>query len=48
MQKVYADIGSSIGFDLEQREITTWFVGIALLALMGTAAMSLTWFNRLP
>ena len=48
LKKVYANIGSSIGFDLEQREITTWFVGIALLALMGTAAMSLTWFNRLP
>jgi Ca-activated chloride channel family protein len=48
LQKVYANIGSSIGFDLEQREISTWFVGAALLALMATAAMSLTWFNRLP
>lgn len=48
LQKVYADIGSSIGFDVEQREISTWFVGAALLALMATAGMSLTWFNRLP
>jgi len=48
LQKVYANIGSSIGFDVEQREISTWFVGAALLALMATAAMSLTWFNRLP
>ncbi|MEY2423634.1 MAG: Ca-activated chloride channel [Acidimicrobiaceae bacterium] len=48
LQKVYADIGSSIGFDVEQREITSWFVGAALLALMATAAMSLAWFNRLP
>jgi len=48
LQKVYANIGSSIGFDVEQREISTWFVGLALLALMATAAMSLTWFNRLP
>jgi Ca-activated chloride channel family protein len=48
LQKVYANIGSSIGFDVEQREISTWFVGAALLALMATAAMSLAWFNRLP
>jgi Ca-activated chloride channel family protein len=48
LQKVYSDIGSSIGFDLEPREITTWFVGLALLALLGTAAMSLAWFSRLP
>lgn len=48
LQKVYADIGSSIGFDVEQAEITSWFVGAALLALMATAGMSLAWFNRLP
>jgi Ca-activated chloride channel family protein len=48
LQKVYANIGSSIGFDVEQREITSWFVGMALLALMATAGMSLAWFNRLP
>jgi Ca-activated chloride channel family protein len=48
LEKVYANIGSSIGFDVEQREITSWFVGLALLAMMATAAMSLAWFNRLP
>lgn len=48
LQKVYANIGSSIGFDVEQREISSWFVGAALLAMMATAAMSLAWFNRLP
>lgn len=48
LQKVYANIGSSIGFDIEQAEISSWFVGAALLALMATAAMSLAWFNRLP
>jgi Ca-activated chloride channel family protein len=48
LQKVYANIGSSIGFDIEQREITAWFVGAALVALLATAAMSLAWFNRLP
>ena len=48
LQQVYTDIGSSIGFDLEPREITTWFVGAALVALLATAAMSLAWFSRLP
>jgi Ca-activated chloride channel family protein len=48
LQQVYTDIGSSIGFDLEPREITSWFVGAALLALLATAVMSLAWFNRLP
>jgi Ca-activated chloride channel family protein len=48
LQKVYANIGSSIGFDVRQAEITSWFVGAALLALMATAGMSLAWFNRLP
>ena len=48
LQQVYTDIGSSIGFDLEPREITTWFVGAALLALLATAGMSLAWFSRLP
>jgi Ca-activated chloride channel family protein len=48
LQKVYANIGSSIGFDVQQAEITSWFVGAALLALMATAGMSLAWFNRLP
>jgi Ca-activated chloride channel family protein len=48
LQKVYANIGSSIGFDVKQAEITSWFVGAALLALMATAGMSLAWFNRLP
>ena len=45
---MYANIGSSIGFDVQQAEITSWFVGAALLALMATAGMSLAWFNRLP
>jgi Ca-activated chloride channel family protein len=48
LETVYADIGSSIGFEFEPREISSWFVGAALLALIATAAMSLAWFNRLP
>ncbi|MDH4276971.1 MAG: VWA domain-containing protein [Acidimicrobiia bacterium] len=48
LEAVYNDIGSAIGYELVDREITDWFVGggIALLAL--AAAFSLVWFQRLP
>lgn len=48
LAQVYQRIGSSIGFQDVEREITEWFIGIGLLALAATAAMSLAWFNRLP
>ena len=48
LAKVYEDIGSSIGFTLEPKEITMWFVGLALVAMTVTAALSLAWTNRLP
>lgn len=48
LAEVYRDIGSSIGTEVEQREVTTWFVGLALGLLLATAASSLLWFSRLP
>ena len=48
LEAVYVDIGSSIGFTTEERPITAWFVGGALVALAITATMSLAWFSRLP
>jgi Ca-activated chloride channel homolog len=48
LSQVYANIGSAIGYDTEQREIGQWFVGGGLLALLAAAAMSLVWFSRLP
>ncbi len=48
LAEVYADIGTSVGFETEQREITRWFVGAALVALLVAAALSLAWFARLP
>jgi Ca-activated chloride channel family protein len=45
---VYEDIGTSVGFETEQVEITTLFVGLGLVLLMATAGLSLVWFNRLP
>jgi Ca-activated chloride channel family protein len=48
LRKVYEDVGSSIGFVTEKHEITVWFVGLALLFALATAAASLVWFSRLP
>ena len=48
LEAVYEDIGSSVGYTTEEQEITTWFVGAALLVLFATTALSLAWFSRLP
>jgi Ca-activated chloride channel homolog len=48
LRAVYQDIGSSVGYEEQEREITAWFVGLGLLLLVATAAGSLTWFSRLP
>lgn len=45
---VYEDIGSSIGYRTERREVSSWFVGAALLAALLAALGSLRWFARLP
>lgn len=48
LKQVYTDIGSSVGFVTEFREIGLWFVGAAMLALVASSLMSLAWFSRLP
>jgi Ca-activated chloride channel homolog len=48
LRQVYDDIGSSIGYRTERREVTAWFIGFGLLAALGAAAASLAWFSRLP
>jgi Ca-activated chloride channel family protein len=48
LRRVYADIGSSIGYRTEEREVTSWLVGLALVFAMGAAAGSLVWSSRLP
>jgi Ca-activated chloride channel homolog len=45
---VYEDIGSSVGYRTERREVSVWFIGFGLLAALGAAAASLLWFSRLP
>ena len=48
LRDVYATIGSSVGFTTEETEVTSWFVGAALLALFAAGGVSLAWFSRLP
>lgn len=47
LEDVYRDIGSSIGYRTEIREVTTWFAVSGLLLGLAAAAMSLRWFSRL-
>ncbi|MFV0260708.1 MAG: VWA domain-containing protein [Acidimicrobiales bacterium] len=48
LDAVYADIGSAIGYEEVEREITDWFVGAGLLVLAVASGLGLAWFNRLP
>ncbi|MDH2425448.1 VWA domain-containing protein [Sphaerisporangium sp. TRM90804] len=48
LQAVYDDIGTSVGYRTERREVWPWFVGAGLLAAMLAAATSMLWFSRLP
>jgi Ca-activated chloride channel family protein len=48
LKSVYANIGSAVGYEKVPREITRLFVGLAMIAGLATAALSLAWFQRLP
>ncbi|HYI63110.1 MAG TPA: VWA domain-containing protein [Acidimicrobiales bacterium] len=48
LREVYRNIGSSVGFSIEFREIGLWFVGVGLALLFASSALSLLWFSRLP
>lgn len=45
--QVYSDVGSSIGFRTERKDMSVWFVGLALVAALAVAVPSLLWFARL-
>ncbi len=48
LRGVYEDIGSSIGFTEEEREVGDRFTGAAFVAAALGAALSLAWTSRLP
>ena len=47
LRQVYDQIGKTVGFDVETREVTATFVGFALVLLTLAAAASLFWSSRL-
>lgn len=48
LDRVYEDIGSSLGTEVVHEEVVTRFVVAAILLLLGTAVTSLLWFQRMP
>jgi Ca-activated chloride channel family protein len=47
LRDVYADIGSSIGWRTEEREVTPYLAALGLLGALGAGALSLRWFSRI-
>jgi len=45
---IYDQIGTAIGFETVDRDVTDWFIGAALIAAAITGLFSLAWFQRLP
>ncbi len=48
LEQVYADFGSTIGYDEEPTDISYRFAGISLAVLAIGAGLSLWWLQRLP
>jgi Ca-activated chloride channel family protein len=47
LRSVYNEIGRVVGYNVTHRDITAWFIGLALLLMMAAAAAALTWNQRL-
>ncbi len=45
---VYRDIGSAVGFEQVDEDISAWFTSAALVLALLTSALSLRWFQRIP
>ncbi|QKW36404.1 VWA domain-containing protein [Actinomadura sp. NAK00032] len=48
LDEVYSNIGTSLGFRIEHRDIAARYIGIALLFALAAGGASLAWFSRLP
>jgi Ca-activated chloride channel homolog len=47
LKSVYHEIGRVVGYNVEHRDITAWFIGIALALMVAAAAAALAWNQRL-
>jgi Ca-activated chloride channel family protein len=45
---VYRDLASEFTYVTQERDLTSWFVGAALIVGIATALLSITWFARAP
>lgn len=48
LERVYAELGSTIGYDEEPRDVSYRFVAAAFIVLVIAGGLSLRWFNRIP
>lgn len=48
LSEAYADIGRVVGYEEEERDVSGWFLGGALLLLAAAGTASLLWAQRLP
>ena len=48
VRAAFEDIARTVGTTTEDREVTDYLVGAALVAAVGAAGASLAWFSRLP
>jgi Ca-activated chloride channel homolog len=47
LKSVYGEIGRVVGYNVQHRDITAWFIGIALALMVAAAAAALAWNQRL-
>ncbi|MCP9947756.1 VWA domain-containing protein [Actinomadura madurae] len=48
LREVYRNIGTSLGFKTEHRDVAARYISIALLFALAAGGTSLAWFSRLP
>ncbi len=47
LKSVYNEIGRLVGYNVQHRDITAWFIAAALALMIAAAAAALTWNQRL-
>jgi Ca-activated chloride channel homolog len=47
LKSVYGEIGRVVGYNVQHRDITAWFIGAALVLMIAAAAGALAWNQRL-
>jgi Ca-activated chloride channel family protein len=47
LKSVYQDVGRAVGYDVERRAVTAWYLGIALALAVLSALAALLWTQRL-